>query len=440
MLKYNLKFCFLVVFLFATLRLMAEDEQPGVSLPTMLMPNLEIHDPQYPEQQIPPLMNENQESEESQQQQQQQEGQQASPSPLINENIEREDSSRVSKSQLKLVSGSIDWRIDGSFGIKGYIQPLSNYSKNYFSGAHLNILGRKQLKFEDVELKNEYFVQSSFDIFAKTEVQSGHFFPLLRDAFLETRTNAGSRILKLGYFLSPMIERERSFWKGYQSGLERAGLWERYSYLKSTEVGLEYGSLNSHLQWRVGFTNTDAEKAEAMAQKDIFLLWEVVPQELDAFYGGVSVQKGWYDGLPLKTSNKDRGFIWWGYRNTNGLQLTIQGFGSVDAVDGLKKPVAEGIDLLEMGGQLVKAKGAAFLIGHNYEWENQKFRLDLKIDELDPDTDRKYTSVQSNSLALTVPQELGQITLGFENTFLEKNHSIGSKQRSTIRLDYIIEI
>lgn len=408
MLKISFIFNFLMVFLFANHNLLAQESQLSVSpLPTPLV--------------VAP------------------ESTPVTSSTGTISNIVPVESEVSSNHKLALLNVP-EWKLEGGFGLKSYLQPSSNYSKNNFSGILLNILGRKALKKSDTQLQNDYFVQGSFDLFSKTESQSGHFIPVLRDAFVESRNSEVLRIFKLGYFLSPMLERERSFWQGYRIGIERAGLWERYSYLKTTEAGFEYGSLGTEQQWRVGFANTDAERATPMIQKDIFLLWEVLPQAEASFYGGMSFIKGWYEGLPINTNNKDRGFIWWGYRNPNGLQFTFEGFSAIDAVDGLKAPVAEGADFSLKAGELVRAVGGAFLIGQNFEWNSQKFRLDFKIEQLDPDIAKALNSVKDSTFAVSVPNEVGQFTLSLENMELEKSHSIGNKQRTSIRLDYTLDI
>jgi hypothetical protein len=425
MLKISFILNFLMAFLFANHNLLAQEVQPSVSpvpTPLVVAPESMAISPQsmviMPE---PKLVTSSTGA-----------GSNIAP-------IESEASVNPSLSTFPIMTAP-EWKLEGGFGFKTYLQPSSNYSKNNFSGASLNILGRKALKKSDSQLQNEYFVQGSFDLLSKTESQSGHFFPVLRDAFVESRNSEVSRFFRLGYFLSPMLERERSFWQGYRLGVERAGLWERYSYLKTTDAGFEYGSLSTELQWRVGFANTDAEKATPMIQKDIFLLWEVLPQAEASFYGGMSFVKGWYEGLPLNTNNKDRGFIWWGYRNPNGLQFTFEGFSAIDAVDGLKTPVAEGADFSLKAGELVRAFGGAFLIGQNFEWNSQKFRLDFKLEQLDPDIAKALNSVKDSTIAISVPNEVGQFTLSLENMELEKSHSIGNKQRTSIRVDYTIDI
>jgi hypothetical protein len=440
-LKIKFLIVFLLVFLLTSIELMAVDAQPSVSpmpSPLIFSPDSVGAKNSVPEdtRELPAVMQtiETQISSEIS----------SEIPPEVPSEIPPEKPSDIPQTRVKpgvkLAPTAIDWRVEGGFGFKSIFQPLANYSKNFFSGPSLNVLGRKQLVSLTSHSPDEYFVQGSFDLFAKTEAQSGHFLPLLRDAFFESRNHTSQRMLKLGYFLSPMLERERSFWKAYRLGGERSGLWERYSYLKSTEAGFEYGSLRSKTQLRFGFTNADAEKSDPMIQKDVFLFWEVLPQERASFYGGLGAQKGWYEGLPLKANNKDRAFIWWGYQNPRGLQITLEGFAAKDAVDGLKKPVAEGVDLLAKAGKVVNARGAALLLGNNYEWLSQKFRLEFKIDQLDPDTDKDFTSVQSNTMLISFPDDFGEITFSVENMYLEKYHSIGHKQRSTLRLDYLVEI
>jgi hypothetical protein len=355
--------------------------------------------------------------------------------PLI---IVNPESSNISAG-TKLLKDSV-FLIDGSFGFKTYFEPSSSYLKNSFEGHFLNLLGRKQIKKDGIQLQNEYFIEASFDFFSASDSQTGHFLPVLRDAFLESENEDTSRFFRIGYFTSPMIKRERSFWNGYRLGLERSGLWEKYSYLKTTESGFEFGSLNPKQQWRFGFLNTDAEQAMPISQKDIFLLWEVLPQNQESYYGGINIQKGWYDGLPIKTNNMDRGFLWWGFRDIKGFQFTIEGFSALDAVDGIKKPIAEDADFTSKAGSLVRALGEALLIGYNFEWNSQKFRVDFKMDELDPDLDKGFNSVHSNTISITIPHELGQFSLSIDDLKLQKDHSIGNKARTTVSIDYLIQI
>jgi hypothetical protein len=112
----------------------------------------------------------------------------------------------------------------------------------------------------------------------------------------------------------------------------------------------------------------------------------------------------------------------------------------LDAVDGIKKNVAEGIDLNQRGGQLVHASGVSALFGKNFENFSRKFRVDLRLDELDPDIVRKFNSLQSNALILSFPQDVGALSLSLENLYLQKEHSLGSKMRSTFRLDYVFKL
>lgn len=337
-------------------------------------------------------------------------------------------------------SKSIVWSAEGGFGIKVFLLPPASYTKNTFNGTYLNLSAHQQIKPINNAQSKTYSLVASMDFFDKTDNLSSHFYPTLRDIYWMTIDEEQGRVLRIGYFLSPMIEQERRFWKGYLLGRDRAGLWEHYAYLKTTEAGIDYGSVGQPVRWRIGFMNTDAEKADPMIQKDILASIELLPLDASSIFAGVCLQKGWYEGLPIKLNNKDRGFLWVGQQVADGVSWTIELFNALDAVDGIKKPIAESVDLLQRGGQLVHAHAVAILLGKNFENYGRKFRVDLRVDDLDPDLDRKFNSLQANTLIISVPQDIGQMSFSLENLYLQKEHSIGSKLRSTVRLDYIFQL
>jgi hypothetical protein len=62
------------------------------------------------------------------------------------------------------------------------------------------------------------------------------------------------------------------------------------------------------------------------------------------------------------------------------------------------------------------------------------------MDELDPDLDKGFNSVHSNTISITIPHELGQFSLSIDDLKLQKDHSIGNKARTTVSIDYLIQI
>lgn len=330
------------------------------------------------------------------------------------------------------------WSLLTSFGIGVHNSPVSKYSKNAFAGNILLIGAQKKIGQSSK-------VKGSLDFFNKKDATSSSYVPILKESFWE-KTEAGeSRFLRIGNFLSPAIVRERAFWPGFKYGPSRSGAWEKYGYNNGIDSGFEYGSLDPSSQptssWSFGVINIDGTKAEIMTQKELFFLWEkpVNVEAQNSFFTGILLSKGWYEGLPATTNNKDRVYVWLGQKLSSGWHWSLQGMNAADAVDGMGSSVADGAELITQIGKVAYASSLSFITGVPFSWQEKKYNLSLKVENLDPDSGLKNNSLQSQTLFLCTPEESGEICLSYENMFHESQHSLGPQNKANTRLDLMFQ-
>lgn len=262
---------------------------------------------------------------------------------------------------------------------------------------------------------------------------------------------AESRQLRIGYFISPWIELERAYWSGYLLGDQSAALWEHSGYNHYTEVGIDYGTLLNvnhtfnmdkkfllpQFQWKFGVVSADGVSGQPMYQKDFYglLQWS------DEYFFGVGAQVGWYAGLPTTANQKNRSFYWFGLQSKE-FSWMLQGYESVDAVDGITTRVADGADFTDVPGTVVYGQGVGLCFSENFSgFENDKsnegFQLSLRQDYMNPDKKRTKKSEWSTQASVKFPWRIGQIVFSVAQLKFDDNHGLNPSPMIYSKLGYV---
>jgi hypothetical protein len=238
--------------------------------------------------------------------------------------------------------------------------------------------------------------------------------------------------LSWGLIQHPWLRNEAETWNYELLGFEFKNPLLRYGYSRRSDQGLSgrLATAGGGVQAQFNYVNGEGDQqAETGPGKEFNLVIDFQTSAVKANQGAILsllVSRGNYDGVEPTMSIKSRMGASLALRGRHGLGIAIESFQTEDPVDSVIGTIAEGLNLTDLGGKVIKGKVSSGVL--TYRSGTDKWEVQLRGDHVEPILNKKTVNIDSGLLVVSLnfrPQ--WQTLLGVAQSKYGDDHSVSAR-------------